>query len=449
MTETSSAHTDHWTQYTWWGNLLGCTGQGGGIVVGLGGLMGLLALLSVVVIAHWHPLTFSLDALKSKAREVLAVENVSIRNHAPDKQRDFARQDELKFDFSEMGMATEVNINRPNYNEGEREMCDGRIRISNPVVRRILLLSALSVGFLICGTLLGSSDRNLNRWLGWCCAPLAGGAFLWAGLLLIHRCLGALAGVHVARFAADVGFVHFDIARELAARLVLHGQANPVQHEPRGFLSDAKRGRQFVRTDTVLHVDDHPDGRKPLAQPDRGILKDRPGLKRELAVRVPRGAFPAVPRRIKIDLLGATRRAGDAVRPAQAHHVVQAVRGVREVFDRFDEGAGLGVRWLSHSSKYGLYASEVPPSSMLCPNILPSCWTCNSVKGKRTSVEFLALLAERKGVFVRFTERQRVWLFAKYSVLVPIIPEPHTFDFWGHRNTPFRIVDERITRQGI
>ena len=80
-------------------------------------------------------------------------------------------------------------------------------------------------------------------------------------------------------------------------------------------------------------------------------------------------------------------------------------------------------------------------------NMVPCCGVCNSVKGDRTSSEFLCLLAERSGVFVRFSERQRLWLFAKYNISVPTIPPSHVFDFWGHRNTTFRIVNDRMFHQ--
>ena len=55
----------------------------------------------------------------------------------------------------------------------------------------------------------------------------------------------ACVGVHVARLAADVGFVHFHVADSLPPVVVLHRQPNAVQHEPRGLLRDAKRPRQI------------------------------------------------------------------------------------------------------------------------------------------------------------------------------------------------------------
>src|ERR1035438_8448613 len=58
--------------------------------------------------------------------------------------------------------------------------------------------------------------------------------------------------VHVPRLAADVGFVNLDFAAQFATVVfVLHREANPVEHEPRGLLSDPKRPMQFPRTDAV------------------------------------------------------------------------------------------------------------------------------------------------------------------------------------------------------
>src|SRR5258708_3069394 len=50
--------------------------------------------------------------------------------------------------------------------------------------------------------------------------------------------------VHVARFAADVGLIHFDlraIRAERPAVVALHREADPMIHEPRAFLRHANR----------------------------------------------------------------------------------------------------------------------------------------------------------------------------------------------------------------
>lgn len=49
--------------------------------------------------------------------------------------------------------------------------------------------------------------------------------------------------MHVARLAADVGFVHFDFAAKVSSReIVLHCEANPTQHKPRRLLSNPQNG---------------------------------------------------------------------------------------------------------------------------------------------------------------------------------------------------------------
>src|SRR5207245_2251479 len=51
----------------------------------------------------------------------------------------------------------------------------------------------------------------------------------------------AFRSVHVARFAADEGFIYFNLAAEKSAAALLHRETNPVQHVPCALLSDAER----------------------------------------------------------------------------------------------------------------------------------------------------------------------------------------------------------------
>ena len=88
--------------------------------------------------------------------------------------------------------------------------------------------------------------------------------------------------VHVAGLAADVGFIYFDLAIQLAAVVALHGQANPVIHEPAGFLGDAERARQFIARNAVLAVGDHPGRQHPVLEGKRRILENRADLGRKL-----------------------------------------------------------------------------------------------------------------------------------------------------------------------
>ena len=84
----------------------------------------------------------------------------------------------------------------------------------------------------------------------------------------------------------------------------------------------------LVGADAVLAVGDHPHGRQPLVQTERRILEDRPGLERELPLRVLGLALPALARLVEVDAVAAAGRARDAVRPAASDQIFQAVVGV-------------------------------------------------------------------------------------------------------------------------
>src|SRR5713226_3952154 len=75
---------------------------------------------------------------------------------------------------------------------------------------------------------------------------------LWSATMNV---LPPFRGVHVARFAANEGFVHFDLATKEAATF-LHRKTDSVTHEPRCFLSDAKVASDLIATNAVLTVDD-------------------------------------------------------------------------------------------------------------------------------------------------------------------------------------------------
>src|SRR5262245_54616885 len=67
--------------------------------------------------------------------------------------------------------------------------------------------------------------------------------------------------VHIPRKSADVGLVNFDsftFPAHYFEAAVLHRQTNPVEHEPRGFLSDLQSAMKFVRTNPVLAVNEKP-----------------------------------------------------------------------------------------------------------------------------------------------------------------------------------------------
>ena len=165
-----------------------------------------------------------------------------------------------------------------------------------------------------------SDDGNFARHAG----PLDGASL--AGL------------VHVSRFTADEGLIDFDFAAKRATRVVvLHGQPNAMEHEPRGFLRDADGAGDFMATDAVPAVGDEPDGWEPLVQTKRGVLEDGPGLQRELSLRVAGLALPPWLRLVEVDLVASADGAGNPLGPASGHHVLQAVLPVGEVADSLGE----------------------------------------------------------------------------------------------------------------
>lgn len=142
--------------------------------------------------------------------------------------------------------------------------------------------------------------------------------------------------VHVASLAADESFVHFHFrpaTAEFHKGLGLHRQSDAMEHEPRRLLSDAESAMQFVGTDAVLAVGNHPNSDKPLVERKRRIFKDSPDLCRELPLGMLALAFPDVASGQEADFLTSASRAFDTVRPAPLNHEADAVIGIGEVND--------------------------------------------------------------------------------------------------------------------
>lgn len=143
--------------------------------------------------------------------------------------------------------------------------------------------------------------------------------------------LCSLGLVHIAGLTADERLIDFDFASERVKTPVLHGKADAVQHEPRGFLGDAKPAMQFVGTDTVFCPNDHPSGGKPLLKADRGLFEDCASLEAERRAGMLRVALPYASLFQVGDVIGAATRAFDnAIRPAQFDHELSAMLEVRE-----------------------------------------------------------------------------------------------------------------------
>ena len=131
--------------------------------------------------------------------------------------------------------------------------------------------------------------------------------------------------VHESGLAADEGLIHFDrsaIAPQFGNASGLQGEAQAMQDEPCRLLSDPDGLGDFVGTDAVLAVDQHPERGEPFVQFDRGILKDGSQFYGELLVAL--FALPALLCRKVIVLFMAASRAFRAIRPAEAGYGVNA-----------------------------------------------------------------------------------------------------------------------------
>src|ERR1019366_10142612 len=108
--------------------------------------------------------------------------------------------------------------------------------------------------------------------------------------------------VHVASFAADESLIRFDFAREFRSQdFVLHGQPNPMEHEPSRLLSDPHVLSDLTTAHAVLAIQDHPHGGEPLVERDRRILHDGSGLDGELALGMMFRALPSAPFGVETD----------------------------------------------------------------------------------------------------------------------------------------------------
>lgn len=155
--------------------------------------------------------------------------------------------------------------------------------------------------------------------------------------------------VHEAGTSADVGLIRFDLTGHLPEGSRLHGEPNPMEHEPRGFLSDVQVSRKLIRTDSILTVGNQPEGWEPLVQANRAVFHHGAHLDRELTPRVAFLAGPdaaAFHERHPVTMAGRTRNL--TVRPAETDH--EGVCGFEssEGLDGFEEGL-----WAVHDSNIG------------------------------------------------------------------------------------------------
>jgi hypothetical protein len=163
----------------------------------------------------------------------------------------------------------------------------------------------------------------------------------------------AFVGVHESRSTTNESFVYFDFltpSAKLDGRAGLHCKANPVEHEPCGFLSDSKSASHFVGTDAVLAVRNHPHSDEPLVERQGGVLKDSADFGGELFASVILFAFPHPASGDKANVIPATSGAGNAIGPAALDHELEAIVRVGEVDDGLLESLWLGAHCVPHKT---------------------------------------------------------------------------------------------------
>lgn len=140
------------------------------------------------------------------------------------------------------------------------------------------------------------------------------------------------------RFGSEKGFVGFNSSTSAAHRRKaanLHGLADTVRHEPRGFVSHSEGAVQLVAAHPFLRRAKEMHGLKPDVEGDLGAFKDSADRNSKLLAAV--FAFPkalAVRLAVKLVMLlahAAAMRAYRPIRPLDALKVFAGFNGVLEV----------------------------------------------------------------------------------------------------------------------
>src|SRR5580704_1535712 len=161
-----------------------------------------------------------------------------------------------------------------------------------------------------------------------------------------HVVTSTLGFVHVLERSANKRFVHFDRARFSSAQLgegaIPQGEAQTVQDEPCRLLSNADSFGNLVGRNTVLAVNQHPQGSEPFVQRDGRVLEDRSHFDGELAT-----ALLALPSLLGCEvvmvLADALRAGGNPIRPSKVGYCVDTDVFVREMPDSLLKGLDLRV----------------------------------------------------------------------------------------------------------
>ena len=143
-------------------------------------------------------------------------------------------------------------------------------------------------------------------------------------------------GVHVAGLAADESFINFDFASQAFRQCrVLHRKANPVKHEPRGFLGDADSAVNLPGANPILRSASIQTAGSHLSRPIGESSKTVPALMENCFRHLEHFQIRRVFRNIGTRYL---RNAGKPHRsPSAIDHFTKRNIGIGVVFDRFKE----------------------------------------------------------------------------------------------------------------
>ena len=155
-----------------------------------------------------------------------------------------------------------------------------------------------------------------------------------------------LALVLVGFLAADIHLVNLNDAAQ-HARIVAARLAEPLDHEPRGFLGHADLLRQLKAADPLAGRDEHIHGVNPLVQGDVRPLKDRARADGEVRLAGVAAIEAALAGRDALRLVAAG--ANRPIRPTLAFHVDPRGLRVGEHLEQFKGGDGGLAHWATSS----------------------------------------------------------------------------------------------------
>ena len=138
-----------------------------------------------------------------------------------------------------------------------------------------------------------------------------------------------------ALLAANVGFVNLYGAAKFVLSRFQHSRANAMAEIPRSFIADLKLALHLVSRHAFARFTEQVGRKEPLPQGQVRIVEDRSSRRAKLVAASI--AVKLMTLDNAADLVRLARRAGNALRPAQAFNVGAALGFVAKVFDQGTE----------------------------------------------------------------------------------------------------------------